>query len=212
MVVCGARHTAGVLSSGCMSLLFFNWSESFCVEHALARTICIALRAGQHQFSLRFMSSVSHRFSPVCFFPAPPRIMADSARDSATMEEASVQARFDSVQAALRQLEQLVASLQSQSARCILALQEIAVRVQDLQRRLTVVETWGMGIHGLSKPPPKPLPRSLVERHSALAMAAFGISATASSSSSAPCTSKGPPPPSPRRSSSRSRSRERGRR
>ena len=30
---------------------------------------------------------------------------------------------------------------------------------------------------GTSKPPPKPLPRSLVERHSALAMAAFGISA-----------------------------------
>jgi hypothetical protein len=60
-----------------------------------------------------------------------------------------------------------------------------------------------------SSPPPFP---GLVERHSALAMAAFGISATASSSSSASCTPKGSPPPSPRRSSSRSRSRERGRR
>jgi hypothetical protein len=131
---------------------------------------------------------------------------------SATMGEASVQARIDSVEAALRRWEQSVATLQSRSARRVLALQEVAARVQDLESRLTVVETWGMGIRGLSKPPPTPPPRSLVEQHSALAMAAFGISATASSSRTVPCTPKGPPPPSPRRASSRSRSREHGRR
>ena len=48
MVVCGARHTAGVISSDCMVFDFKYWSESCCMvysrasalqEHALARTM-----------------------------------------------------------------------------------------------------------------------------------------------------------------------------